>query len=231
LPVSRQRAGADGAGQTESSLRVLVVEDSNRLQRALCTALRANGYAVDATGDGSEAMWLIQTNPYDVIVLDIMLPGVDGMSVLSRIRARGNNVHVIFLTAKDTVEDRVRGLHAGADDYLVKPFAMDELIARVEALTRRAYGQKTHVIEVGDLRIDSQAKTVIAAGQVITRTEIEAHIYDQNAELMSNVVDSTVYALRRKIDRAGAPSIIQTRRGMGYTLQSTNEPCLPSAEK
>ena len=224
-------------------MRILLVEDSERLQRSVSTGLRKAGYAVDATGDGKEGLWMAQSNDYDVIVLDLMLPGLDGLSILKRLRAGGRDTHVLILTAKDTVDDRVLGLRTGADDYLIKPFAFDELLARVQALARRSHGVKSPLIIVGDLQIDTSARTVrrgdkvldlsareyslleyLAArrGQVVSRTEIEQHIYDERVELMSNVVDAAVYALRKKIDLPTAPSLIQTRRGMGYVLQSAD---------
>ena len=175
-----------------------------------------------------------------MIVLDLMLPKLDGLAVLDRLRSRGKNTHVLILTAKDTVADRVRGLQMGGDDYLVKPFAFEELLARIQALVRRCHSQKDPVIRVGPLEIDTSARSVTLRGSpvgltpreyalleylarrqgaVVSRTEIEAHIYDDAAELMSNVVDSAVCALRRKIDVPEQPSLIQTRRGMGYVLR------------
>jgi DNA-binding response OmpR family regulator len=175
-----------------------------------------------------------------VIVLDIMLPNMDGLTVLKELRAKGKGTHVLLLTARDSVPDRVTGLRAGADDYLVKPFAFDELLARIEALGRRQTGKKDPVIRFGDLEIDTAARSVRRAGQpvsllpreyalleflagragtVVSRTEIEAHIYDDRTEPMSNVVDSAVCALRRKIDPPDGPSIIVTRRRVGYILE------------
>jgi DNA-binding response OmpR family regulator len=223
-------------------VRILIVEDSERLQRALATGLRKIGYAVDVTGDGNEGLWYATHHNYDVIVLDLMLPGLDGISLLKKLRDNGGefaNAHVIMLTAKDTVADRVAGLRAGADDYLVKPFAFDELLARIEALTRRHSGAKNPTRTIGELVIDSAARTVWRQGhrielsareyslleflvlrlnQVVTRSEIEAHLYDEHAEIMSNVIDAAVYSLRKKIDVPGHTSMIQTRRGMGYIL-------------
>src|SRR3954451_2585548 len=123
-------------------MRILLVEDSARLQRTLAIALRRSNYVVDVAADGEEGLWLAESQPYDLIVLDIMLPKRDGLSVLSELRRRGKTVHVLVLTARDTVADRVQGLRSGADDYLVKPFALEELLARIEALCRRAYGKK-----------------------------------------------------------------------------------------
>jgi DNA-binding response OmpR family regulator len=224
---------------------LLLVEDSVRLQRSLSTGLRKEGYAVDVTGDGAEGLWYATRNPYDAIVLDVMLPTLDGLTLLRRLRASGGqgaDAHVLLLTAKDTVEDRVTGLRSGADDYLVKPFAFDELLARIEALTRRRHNAKNPVIAVDDLWIDTAARTVtrggraielaareyallqflaLRQGQVVSRSQIEAHLHDERSELMSNVIDAAVYALRKKIDAPGRPSLIQTRRGMGYVLRPT----------
>lgn len=217
-------------------MRVLVIEDSRHLQRSVSTALRKSGYAVDLAGDGEEGLWLAQSNDYDVIILDLMLPRLDGLTVLRRLRAAGQQTHVLILTAKDTLDDRVRGLQLGGDDYLVKPFALEELLARVEALCRRAYQRKSPRLTIRDLALDTGAKTVTRGGQpieltrreyalleylarrqgeVVTRAEIEEHIYSAAADLMSNVVDSAICSLRRKL---GAPPLIHTRRGLGYVL-------------
>lgn len=222
-------------------MRILVVEDSVRLQRTLSHALRRSGYAVDLAGDGEEGLWLAESNPYDAIVLDIMLPKRDGLDVLRTLRARGQSTHVLLLTARDTVPDRVGGLAAGADDYLVKPFALEELLARVQALCRRAYGTKQPRLRVGDLEIDPSNRTVRRAGlaveltareyllleylarrrgDVVTRSDIEAHIYDGQADPMSNVVDSAICVLRKKLGGAPAAPIIHTRRGHGYVLDA-----------
>jgi DNA-binding response OmpR family regulator len=221
-------------------MRVLIVEDSWRLRASLGVALRSSGYAVDETGDGAEGWWLVEANPYDAIVLDILLPGLSGLDLLARMRQAKNPAPVLLLTAKDTVEDRVRGLQAGADDYLVKPFALEELLARVEVLCRRKHGRASGHIVLGDLEIDTTAKTVRRAGQAVTltareyrllillasrqgevlsRQEIEAHIFDERTELSSNVVDSTVCLLRRKLWRPEEPPRLQTRRGHGYVLE------------
>ena len=222
-------------------MRLLLIEDSERLQRSLGAGLRGEGYALDVAGDGATGLWHAESNDYDVIVLDLMLPGMDGLSILKRLRSRGSQVHVLILTARDTVEDRVRGLQMGADDYLVKPFAFDELLARVQALARRKHGVKNPILAVGPLQMDTAKREVLwhgttvnltareyalleylamRQGQVVSRSDIEAHIYDEQVEPMSNVVDAAIYALRRKLERSGEPSIIQTRRGMGYVLQA-----------
>ena len=221
-------------------MRVLLVEDSDRLRRSLSDGLRKSGFAVDGAGDGEEGLHLARTESYDVIVLDIMLPKIDGLEVLRRLRDAGNDTHVLLLTARDTVADRVIGLDSGADDYLVKPFAFEELVARISALIRRRHQSKHPKIRLGELEIDTATRTLMRGdeiiplapreyalleylamrrGQLVSRTEIEAHIYDMQADLMSNVVDSAICALRRKIDHADRQSLIQTRRGMGYILE------------
>jgi len=220
-------------------MRVLIVEDQERLRNWLKKGLKEAGFVVDATGDGKEGLWYAEGNSYDVIILDLMLPGLDGLSILRKLREAGREDQVLILTAKDTVPDRVKGLDLGADDYLVKPFAFEELLARIRALVRRGYGKHSPVIEIGDLRIDTAKRRVwrggqeIAlrameyklleylarrAGETVSRTEIWEHLYDFASETVSNVVDVYVGCLRRKLDRPGAKSLIQTRRGLGYVL-------------
>src|SRR5947209_754473 len=148
-------------------MRVLVIEDSTRLQRSIVTGLRKSGFAVDATGDGEEGLWFAQGVDYDVIILDLMLPKLDGLSLLRKLRDAGKNTHVLILTAKDTVEDRVTGLRSGADDYLIKPFAFDELLARVQALARRSHGVKRQLVEIADLQIDLTTRTVRRRQQML----------------------------------------------------------------
>ncbi len=222
-------------------MRLLLIEDSARLQRAVAAALKRTGYAVDAASDGEEGLWLATTNTYDAIILDLMLPKMDGLTVLRKLREGGRDTHVLVLTALDAVPDRVEGLRAGADDYLVKPFALEELQARVEALCRRAYGVKRAVLHVGPLTLDTASRQASVdgagldlsprefalleylarrEGEVVTRTEIEAHIYDEHVDPLSNVVDSAICLLRKKL---GAP-LIQTRRGQGYVLSATPTP-------
>jgi DNA-binding response OmpR family regulator len=225
-------------------MRVLFVEDSKRLQATIGAALRRSDYAVDVAGDGQEGLWLAESNDYDVIVLDIMLPKLDGLSLLQRLRNKGKNTHVLLLTAKDTIDDRVYGLQHGADDYLTKPFALEELLARVQVLCRRAYGAQRPRIVIADLEIDTIAKEVFRAGrpvklkpreyllleylalrtgQVVSRSDIEAHIYDDETDLMSNVVESAVCSLRKKIGAPNPTPLIHTRHGLGYVLQVESE--------
>lgn len=215
-------------------MRLLLIEDSKRLSRSLTRGLRKAGYCVDATLDGAEGLWMAESNDYDLIILDLMLPSMDGLTVLQRLR-KEKQTHVLILTAKDTVPDRVQGLELGADDYLVKPFAFEELLARVRALCRRSYQHKTPRVVAGPLEIDLDRKAAtcngvpvelspreymlleylaLRRGQLVTRTEIEQHIYDDQVEPMSNVVDSAVCVLRKKL----ACPVIQTRRGLGYVL-------------
>ena len=218
-------------------MRVLFVEDSESLRRSVRRALRHAGFAVDTAADGAEGLAAAELNDYDALVLDVMLPKLDGLALLRRLRAAGKTTHVLLLTARDTVADRVEGLRLGADDYLVKPFALAELLARVEALCRRAYGTKSGALRIGPLALDLSARRLqrdgaeveltarewrlleylaLRRGQVVPRAEIEAHIYDEFVEPMSNVVDTAVYGLRRKI---GA-NFIRTRRGLGYVLEA-----------
>ena len=225
-------------------MRILLVEDSKRLQATISAALRRSGYAVDFSGDGLEGLWLAENNQYDAIVLDIMLPGMDGLSLLQKLRQKGVPHHVLLLTARDTINDRVRGLELGADDYLVKPFALEELLARVQVLCRRTYGLKQSNIKIDDLEIDITAKKVSRAGQlvklkprefllleylalrtgeVVSRSDIEAHIYDGETDLMSNVVESAISSLRKKIGAFNPQPLIHTRHGLGYLLSTKSE--------
>jgi len=221
-------------------MRVLLIEDSARLQSSVGRGLRKAGYAVDVSGDGEDGLWLAESNEYDVIILDLMLPKLDGLTLLRRLREKQNGTHVLILTAKDTVENRVNGLQAGADDYLIKPFAFEELLARVQALCRRSYHRKNPKIVIGDLEIDTAARVATRKGktieltarefrlleylavrrsQVVSRSDIEAHIYPDAADLMSNTVDSAICILRKKLGLSGASTRIQTRRGLGYIIE------------
>jgi DNA-binding response OmpR family regulator len=221
------------------AMRILLVEDYPPIRKAVAKALREAGFAVDSTADGLEGLWYATNNDYDVVVLDLMLPGADGLTILKRLRAEGRTAHVLILTARDTVPDRVKGLDLGADDYLVKPFALEELLARVRALARRAYCVKNPCLEIGDLRIETSAQRVwldsaevqltareyavleylaMRKGEVVSRTDIWEHVYEFNSEADSNVVDVYVGYLRRKIERPDKPRLILTLRGRGYSL-------------
>lgn len=220
-------------------MRILLVEDYAPLRRSLEQGLREAGFALDVSGDGEEGLWYATSNAYDAIVLDLMLPKLDGLTVLKRLRDGGNQTAVLILTARDGVDDRVRGLNLGADDYLAKPFAFEELLARLRALTRRTYARKEPVIRVGPLTLDTSARSVQVAGEsvtltareyallellarrtgeLVTRSDIIEHCYDFAADSLSNVVDVYIGYLRRKLERPGQPRLIHTRRGQGYLL-------------
>ncbi len=220
-------------------MRILVIEDYAPIRDSVTEGLRDAGYAVDSTGDGREGLWYAESNEYDVIILDLMLPGIDGWSILRTIRRQKRSACVLILTARDQLEDRVQGLDAGADDYLVKPFAFEELLARVRTLVRRRYDQQDPVIRIGDLEIDTARKAVRRGrrdieltareyalleylatrnGELVTRTDIWEHVYDFHAESRSNVVDVYIGYLRRKIEFPGSPKLIHTRRGQGYWI-------------
>lgn len=220
-------------------MRILVAEDHPSLARSIADGLRDEGYAVDLTFDGNEALHLAGSNPYDAIILDIMLPGRDGFSIIQVLRRRDNRTPIICLTAKDGLDDRVKGLDLGADDYLLKPFAWEELLARVRSVVRRGHGQKSATLVVGDLEIDTAKKNARRSGkqidlsareyalleylahrqgQVVARADIWEHLYDQHDETTSNVVDVYIGYLRTKIDKDFPTKLIHTRRGQGYLL-------------
>lgn len=225
-------------------MRVLVVEDYAPVRDAVTQGLREAGFAVDNASDGKEGLWYATKNEYDVIVLDLMLPLVSGMDILKRLRADRSESRVLILTAKDAVEDRVEGLNGGADDYLIKPFALEELLARVQVLFRRRYDQVSTLIEVGDLQIDTATQAVrradvaiemtkreysllvflaVRAGQVVSRTDIWENVYDFESDAHSNVIDVYIRYLRKKLERPGWTKIIHTRRGFGYVLESVDK--------
>ncbi|MCD6392495.1 MAG: response regulator transcription factor [Planctomycetes bacterium] len=220
-------------------MRVLLVEDYEPLRKSLEQGLSEAGYALDVAADGEEGLWYALGNDYDVIVLDLMLPGVDGLSILRKLRARKKDAPVLILTARDTIHDRVTGLDCGADDYLVKPFAFEELLARVRALVRRNYNKKSSQIVVEDLRIDLNTQQVyrgdrliqltareyglleylaVRAGEIVSRTDIWEHLYEFNSSAASNVVDVYVGYLRKKLQSEGKPSLLHNVRGRGYLL-------------
>ena len=226
-------------------MRLLVVEDEPRLALLLKRGLEQQGYSADVTGDGAEALWLATEADYDAIVLDVMLPGVDGLEVTRRLRSGGRWAPVLLLTARDGIDDRVAGLDAGADDYLVKPFSFAELAARVRALVRRGRVERPTVLEVDDLRLDparrqawrGQARLdlspkefallelfLVHPGEVLTRTRILEHVWDFAYAPASNIVDQYVGYLRRKIDRPFGRLSIETVRGAGYRLREPEGP-------
>ncbi len=223
-------------------MRILVIEDYKPIRQSVVKGLREQGYAVDEAADGTEGQWLAVSGEYDVIILDLMLPEVDGFSILQKVRSESRNTSVLILTARDEVENRVRGLDMGADDYLVKPFAFEELLARVRTLVRRKYDSKCPTIRIADMVIDTTHQSVkrngefieltvrefalleylaLRMGEVVSRTDIWEHVYDFNSNATSNVVDVYIGYLRRKIERSGRPKLIHTRRGQGYVLGDT----------
>ena len=221
-------------------MRILVVEDERDLNRILTKTLSAEGCCVDACFDGLEALDYLSGASYDVIVLDRMMPRMDGMELLSRLRAQGDETPVIFLTAKDAVSERVRGLDAGADDYLVKPFSFDELMARIRVVTRKHSGSTTNLFTVGDLTVDTGAHTVRRGekninlstkefalleymirnkGVVLSRESIENNLWNYDYSGGSNVVDVYISYLRRKIDSGWPRKLIHTVWGVGWVLR------------
>ncbi len=222
-------------------MRVLIVEDELRMAALLKRGLEEDGYAVDVVGTGTDGVWQANEFSYDAVVLDVMLPGLDGVGVCRRLRESGRWMPVLMLTARDTVEDRVRGLDAGADDYLTKPFSFAELSARIRALIRRGAVERPSELHAADLRLDpatrqawrGQVELELSTkefallelflrhrGQVLTRTRILEHVWDFAYDGVSNVVDQYVLYLRRKIDRPFGLEQLETVRGAGYRLRT-----------
>lgn len=225
-------------------MRILLIEDNHRLNQSLKLSLIEEGYAVDAAYDGEEGQELAEAAPYDAIVLDILLPRKDGLEVCRALRQRRVNTPILMLTARDTVEDRVRGLDSGADDYLVKPFALNELLARLRALLRREAAQKSALLGVGDLTLDPASQQVRRGGQmldltaklyalleyfmrhhnqILTREMVEQHVWSYDFDCTSNVVDVYVRRLRRQIDDPFEVKLLETIRGAGYRLRAPVE--------
>ena len=220
-------------------MRILLVEDEPSAAQILTKGLRERGYAVDVSRDGVDASYKASINDYDLVLLDIMLPGKDGLEVCNELRERGGEMPVLMLTARDTVEDRIKGLDSGADDYLTKPFDYRELLARIRALLRRGPTKHLACIEVADLKIDLQMRRVTRAGcivqltakeyalleylarragELVTRADISEHVWDETFDPFSNLIEVYVQRLRRKIDAGHAIKLIHTRRGEGYVL-------------
>jgi two-component system copper resistance phosphate regulon response regulator CusR len=225
-------------------MRVLLVEDEPSAARMLAKGLREHGYAVDLAADGEEALYDQSINEYDLIILDVMLPGKDGFEVCRTIREEGSGVPILMLTARDAVDDRIGGLDCGADDYLTKPFDFGELLARLRALLRRPDALLPQSIIIGDLEINVHARRVKRANQeiqltskeytlleyfarnvdrVLSRGEIAEHVWDQTFDLFSNSIEVYIQRLRRKVDDEHSLKLIQTRRGEGYVLSANGE--------
>ncbi|MDR3748980.1 MAG: response regulator transcription factor [Acidobacteriota bacterium] len=222
-------------------MRVLIIEDERRLAENVAGSLRESaGYAVDVAFDGEEGLYMAESNPYDLVLLDLMLPKLDGLGVMQRIRASGSPVPVLVLTARDEKESVVALLNAGADDYVAKPFDLGELLARAKALIRRGKGQSAAVLKVGDLEISTADLTVRRKGRIVSltameyrvleylahrpgavvpKTELLEHLYDFNWERFSNVIEVYISGLRRKLDDTGDTKLIHTLRGQGYMLR------------
>lgn len=221
-------------------MRILIVEDERDMNRIIMKKLRSEGYSTDSCYDGKEALYYMENTEYDGVILDVMLPKLDGFAVIERARKQGIQTPVIFLTARDSIADRVAGLNLGGNDYLVKPFSFDELMARIRAMTRSKAGHTTNILTVGDLKLDASSCVVTRngnkialsgkeyaileymmynAGVVLSREKIETHIWNYDYDGGSNVVDVYIRYLRRKIDADYACKLIHTVRGRGYVLR------------
>lgn len=222
-------------------MKLLVIEDSQRLLRSLGRGLKKMGYAVDLVADGQDGLDYARFNEYDVIVLDLMLPGMDGLTILRKLRALGKQTHILILSAKDQVEDRIRGLQLGADDYMIKPFSFDELCARIGTLVRRQYEAKNPEINLGSVSLNTSTKSVERNGAVVSLTPAEYALFEclalnrgkviskeklletiHNSESYAgpNVVEVLICNLRKKIGGARDNSVVRTRRGYGYVVEA-----------
>ena len=225
-------------------MRLLVVEDEKKLNDLITKKLEKEYYGVDSCFDGEEAVRYVEGTEYDAIILDIMLPKLDGFEVIKRIRAKKNKVPILLLTARDNIDDKVKGLDYGADDYLVKPFIFEELMARIRVLLRRNSGNADNIITIANLKVDLDAKTVFRddvliklsgreysileylirnKGKILPRERIEDHIWNYEYEGGTNVIDVYIRYLRKKIDDGYTPKLIHTVRGLGYVLRIDNE--------
>jgi len=235
-----KKSEAQSGFQSGTTLRVLIIEDERRLAENVARSIRESaGYAVDIATDGEDGLFMAESNPYDLILLDLMLPGINGLSLLSRIRSAGGSTPVLVVTAIDEKESVVGLLNAGADDYLTKPFDLGELLARAKALIRRAKRQQSATLNIGDLEVNTLDRTVRRAGRevaltameyrvleylayrsraVVSKTELLEHLYDYNWEKFSNVIEVYISGLRRKLEDGKSP-LIHTLRGQGYVLK------------
>jgi len=222
-------------------MRVLIIEDEVKLARNIAKAIKeTTSYAVDISSDGEDGRHQALSNPYDLIVLDLMLPKVGGLEILASLRREGSRVPVLILTARDTTQDIVRGLNSGSDDYMTKPFDIGELVARCKALVRRTYDRPDPVVRIGALSVDTSSRIVtlrghrlslrameyrlleylvLRAGQIVSKAEILEHLYDFNAETFSNVIEVYISVVRKKLDVGSPDVVIRTVRGQGYVIE------------
>lgn len=222
-------------------MRILIVEDEQRLATILKKGLEENGFTAEVSLDGEEGLYMAETYPYDAVLLDIMLPEVDGLTVLNTLRAKKVDVPVLMITAKGEVDDKIKGFSVGADDYIAKPFEFSELLARLKAVIRRSKGKASPLVTVETLSLDTNSRTVRRAdkeirlsakeynlllylalneGRVISRAELIEHVYDSEFDRDSNIIDVYINYLRNKVDKGFDKQLIHTVRGVGYTLKS-----------
>ena len=221
-------------------MKILLAEDEVDLNNVVTRYLKKNGYSVDSVLDGEEALNYLEYSEYDLVILDIMMPKVDGFEVIKKLRDKGNHTSVLMLTARDSADDKVKGLDLGADDYIVKPFDFNELLARIRAVVRRKYGNSSNKLVIGDLILDTSEKSVTRAGKqieltgkeyevleylmqsknrILSREQIKAHVWDFDYEGDSNIIDVLIKNIRKKIDIEDGKQIIYTKRGLGYVIK------------
>ena len=221
-------------------MKILLAEDEVDLNNVVTRYLKKNGYSVDSVLDGEEALDYLEYSEYDLVILDIMMPKVDGFEVIKKLRDKGNHTSVLMLTARDSADDKVKGLDLGADDYIVKPFDFNELLARIRAVVRRKYGNSSNKLVIGDLILDTSEKSVTRAGKqieltgkeyevleylmqsknrILSRDQIKEHVWDFDYEGDSNIIDVLIKNIRKKIDIENGKQIIYTKRGLGYVIK------------
>ena len=221
-------------------MKILLAEDEVDLNNVVTRYLKKNGYSVDSVLDGEEALNYLEYSEYDLVILDIMMPKVDGFEVIKKLRNKGNHTSILMLTARDNADDKVKGLDLGADDYIVKPFDFNELLARIRAVVRRKYGNSSNKLVIGDLILDTSKKSVTRAGKqieltgkeyevleylmqsknrILSREQIKEHVWDFDYEGDSNIIDVLIKNIRKKIDVEDGKQIIYTKRGLGYVIK------------
>ena len=221
-------------------MKILLAEDEVDLNNVVTRYLKKNGYSVDSVLDGEEALDYLEYGEYDLVILDIMMPKVDGFEVIKKLRNKGNHTSILMLTARDSADDKVKGLDLGADDYIVKPFDFNELLARIRAVVRRKYGNSSNKLVIGDLILDTSEKSVTRAGKqieltgkeyevleylmqsknrILSREQIKEHVWDFDYEGDSNIIDVLIKNIRKKIDIETGKQIIYTKRGLGYVIK------------